>query len=148
VIPTGPQTAPAAIRRLNLGRSQLAGGRIAGAKTSFEGAAAAEPTFAEPLVELAALAMEEGDQALADDTLGKAAAIDAASPHVAREKVRFEFLRGSLDAAAACDTLAPLTGKDPIAAAYCNAMKAEADKAQAAAAMTKARREGGPKPTP
>lgn len=146
VIPTGPQAAPAAIRRLNLGKSQLAGGRIAGAKASFEEAAAADPTFVEPLVELAALAMEEGEPARADDTLGKAAAIDAASPHVAREKVRFEFLRGSLDAAAACAQLTPLADRDPVAAAYCSTMKAEADKAQVAAAMTKARREGGSKP--
>lgn len=148
VLPAGPQAAPAAIRRLNLGRSQFAGGRVAGAKASFLAAIDADPTFADPLVELAALALDEGDLAQAESLLGKAVALDAANRLAARERLRLQFLRGSLDPAAVCEQLRTLAGKDAVAAAYCGAVEAGTDTTQAAGVMTKARREGRRTPQP
>jgi peroxiredoxin len=93
--------APAAIRRLQFGRTQLAGGRIPGARSSFEAAAAADPAFADPLVELAALAIDDGDMAKAQELMDKAAGLDKDNALARVEMARLRFVQGRGDEARA-----------------------------------------------
>lgn len=131
------RAAPAAARRLHFGRTQLAGGRVAAARSSFEAAAAADPAFADPLIELAALAMDEGDAAGARQLLDKAAGLEKDNAFAAVEAARLEFVLGrAAEAAAALETLA---GRSALAAAYLGFVRT--GDADAARRMTEYRRE-------
>jgi peroxiredoxin len=110
------RAAPPAIRRLQLGRTQLAGGRIAAARSSFESAAAADASFADPLAELAALALDEGDQTAAQTWLDKAIAIEASNVPARLELARLQVLRGEVGPAR--KALEALTSDDPLLPAY------------------------------
>jgi peroxiredoxin len=136
--PAGPavRAAPAAIRRLLFGRAQLAGGRVTAARSSFELAVQADPAFADPVVELAALAIDDGDAAG-----DKALAIEKGSPDAQIEAARLMFVQGqSAEAAAALEALA---GHDPLAEAYLGLLRLGA--ADAAQRMTQYRRENASK---
>jgi len=110
---------PAALRRLQLGRLQLQQGHADAARSSFELASQADARFADPLVELAALAIDASDRAAARELLDRAAAIDAGSAAVRRERARLS----AIDAPAAPphaeaqDALAALAQRDDAAAA-------------------------------
>lgn len=111
---------PAALRRLQLGRLQLQQGHADAARSSFELASQADARFADPLVELAALAIDAADRASARELLDRAAAIDARSGAVRRERARLS----AIDASAAArplpeaqDALADLSKRDDAAAA-------------------------------
>ena len=84
--------APAALRRLQLGRLQLQQGHADAARSSFELAAKADGTFADPLVELAALALDAADRAAARDLLDRAAAVDPNNRALHRERARLAAL--------------------------------------------------------
>ncbi|HMF94756.1 MAG TPA: redoxin domain-containing protein [Vicinamibacterales bacterium] len=88
VAPRPAVAAPAAVRRLQLGRLQLQQGHADAARSSFELAAKADPTFADPLVELAALALDGGDLSAARDLLDRAAALDQQNGAMRRERAR------------------------------------------------------------
>jgi tetratricopeptide (TPR) repeat protein len=107
---------PAAIRRLQMARVQLAGGRVAAARSSFEAAAEADPAFADPVAELAALALDDGDATAAKVLLDKALALDKTSVCARLELGRLQLVQGQ--AAEARKTLAELVGDDPLIQAY------------------------------
>ena len=141
--PAGPtvRAAPAAHRRLLFGRAQLAGGRVTAARSSFEAAAAADPAFADPLVELAALAIDEGNAAAAKEWLDKALAVDKTGAYVQTEAARLQFVAGrTAEAIAALEALAP---REPLADAYLGFAKAGGE--GAARRMTDYRREAASK---
>lgn len=87
-----PQAAPAALRRLQLGRMQLAGGRAANARATFEAAVEADPKFPDPLVELAALALDDSDLPRARGLLDRALALDLAHRAAITERARLRFV--------------------------------------------------------
>lgn len=113
-----PTAAPAAIRRLQLGRVQLSRGDVGPARESFETAVKADPAFVDPIVELAALALDEHDLTAAREAFERAASLDKAHPALRRERARLLVIeQRSADARAALAELA--TGSaDPVAAAY------------------------------
>jgi tetratricopeptide (TPR) repeat protein len=139
------RAAPAAVRRLLFGRAQLAGGRVTAARRSFESAAAADPAFADPLAELGALAIDEGDAAAATALLDKALAIDKDNVAARVEAARLQFQQGqTAEATAALDVLAP---RDPLAGAYLGFARLAAGQADlAAAAFAKVIAGGWPDP--
>jgi len=117
-----PVIVPAALRRLQLGRLQLQQGHAEAARSSFELAAKADPTFPDPVVELAALALDASDRQSAVALLERAAALDERNGAMRRERAR-------LAAVDAADTSSPLgtrtalfadlaTDDDAVAAAY------------------------------
>lgn len=137
------KAAPAAIRRLQLGRLQLQQGHVEPARSSFEVAVKADATFPDPLVELAALAIDSSDEASARDLLDRAAALDAQHAGMRRERARLAILNGSTaserDARAALDDLAS-NRKDAAAAAYLGYLLwAGGETAGAAAAFDRAK---------
>ncbi len=137
-----PVVAPAALRRLQLGRLQLQQGHADAARSSFELAAKADGTFAEPLVELAALALDASDRASARDLLERAAALDQRNGAVRRERARLAVLDAA-DGAPASDlrtAFADLaTEEDAVAAGYLGyALWASGDAARADAAFRRA----------
>ena len=115
-----PVVAPAAQRRLQLGRLQLQQGHADAARSSFELAAEADGTFADPLIELAALALDASDRAAARDLLARAAAVDQRSAAVRRERARLAVLDAAdsvpADLRTAFADLA--TDEDAVAAGY------------------------------
>ena len=139
---------PAAIRRLQFGRLQLAQGRVAPARSSFETAAEADRTFPDPLVELAALAIDELDGTQARELLDRAAALDPEHRGVGRERARMLLLlehRG-VEAQTLLRALAG-NGSDPVAAAYLGyALQVEGDVKGAQAAFDRATAIGGVDP--
>ena len=137
--PAGPtvRAAPAAVRRLLFGRAQLAGGRVTAARSSFESAAEADPAFADPLVELAALAIDDGDAAAARVLLEKALAIEKDSAFAQTEAARLQFVGGQT--AEATTALEALSARDPLAEAYLGFARLGAG--EAAGRMTQYRRE-------
>ena len=116
--PAGPtvRAAPAAVRRLLFGRAQLAGGRLAAARSSFEAAAAADAAFVDPLVELAAIDVDEGRLTEARAWLDKAQTLDAAYGGIRVERARLRFVEG--DTTGAVTTLAAESPADALAQAY------------------------------
>jgi peroxiredoxin len=117
---SAPKIAPAALRRLQLGRLQLQQGHVEPARSSFEVAVEADQGFADPLVELAALAVDASDYTTASSLLDRAAAIDARHVAMRRERARLAALDGPDarlgDAQLALTELAG--GGDAAAAAY------------------------------
>jgi len=113
--------APAALRRLQLGRLQLQQGHADAARSSFELAARADATFADPLVELAALALDGDDRVGARDLLDRAATLDQKNAAMRRERARL----AALDATDVHSTADPRTAftdlgtrEDAVAAGY------------------------------
>jgi tetratricopeptide (TPR) repeat protein len=134
--------APAALRRLQLGRLQLQQGHADAARSSFELAAKADGTFADPLVELAALALDASDRVAARDLLERAATLDARSAAMQRERARLAVLDGA-DSASAADLRMPFadlaTDDDAVAAGYLGyVLWASGDAARADAAFRRA----------
>ena len=105
--PSAPLKAlPAAIRRVQLGRLQLAQGHEAPAQRSFEEASKADQAFPDPMVELAALALDLRDVAAARDLLDRAARLSASHVGVQRERARLAVVNGDVSSArAALDEL-------------------------------------------
>lgn len=135
-----PIASPTALRRHRMGRLQLAGGRSEQARASFEAAAKADPAFVDPLVELAALALDDGDLASARRWLDKAAALVAEDGAVVRERVRLGFLAGDLSGEAAALQLRMLSARDRIAAAYAALLIDGRARAEVGTEMARARR--------
>jgi peroxiredoxin len=135
-----PAFAPAALRRLQLGRLQLSQGHVASARSSFETAITADETFPDPIVELAALALDSGDAAAARPLLDRAAVLQAEHIGVQRERARLLAIEARVhEAQAALDRLTA-TNADAIAAAYLGyLLQAAGDSARAAAAFDKAK---------
>ena len=132
--------APAALRRLQLGRLQLAQGHAASARSSFETAIKADETFPDPIVELAALALDSGDAAAARELLDRASALQARHVGVRRERARLAALETRV--AEAETALDELTGSeaDATAAAYLGyLLQAAGDRTRAAAAFDRAK---------
>jgi tetratricopeptide (TPR) repeat protein len=141
------KAAPAAIRRLQFGRLQLAQGRVAPARSSFETAARADRTFPDPLVELAAIAIDELNGSHARELLDRAAALDP--DHAAARRERARLLLVQERAAEAHSLLRALAanGSDPVAAAYLGyALQAAGDLKGAQAAFERAQAVGGDDP--
>jgi Tfp pilus assembly protein PilF len=134
------RAAPAALRRLQLGRTQLAGGRIAAARSSFESAVAADPSFADPLAELAALALDDGDLAAGRVLIDKALAIDPANVPARLELARAQVLRN--DVAGARKTLEAIGSEDPLVQAYLGCVLLADGQVQAARAAFAGRSRG------
>ena len=131
---------PAALRRLQLGRLQLAQGHAASARSSFETAIKADETFPDPIVELAALALDSGDAAAARELLDRAAALQARHVGVRRERARLAALETRV--AEAETTLDELTASeaDATAAAYLGyLLHAAGDRTRAATAFDRAK---------
>lgn len=141
-----PKGAPAALRWLQLGRQELSGGRDASARAAFERAVNADPALADPVIELAALALDTGDTAGAKWLLDRAVAIEADAPAALRERARLDALEGRTNQAVA--TLKPLAGmaRDPVACEYLGLLLRETAP-DAAAAFACAARAGGPDET-
>jgi len=139
--------APAALRRLQLGRLQLAQGHAASARSSFETAIKADETFPDPIVELAALALDSGDAAAARPLLDRAALLQADHIGMRRERARLLAIDARLqEAHAALDTLTA-TNADAIAVAYLGyLLQAAGDAARAADAFDKAKTLSGVDP--
>ncbi|HKB13905.1 MAG TPA: TlpA disulfide reductase family protein [Vicinamibacterales bacterium] len=145
-----PVVAPAALRRLQLGRLQLQQGHADAARSSFELAAKADGTFPDPLVELAALALDMSDGTGARGLLDRAAALDQRNSAVRRERARL----AAVDAPAAASTaeaetaLADLaTHDDAVAAGYLGFLLwASGDHARADRAFEQARQISGVDP--
>ena len=109
---------PAALRRLQLGRLQLQQGHADAARSSFELAVQADAHFADPLVELAALAIDSADRAAARELLDRAAAVDQRNAAMQRERARLTAIEAAprpLEAAEAA--LTDLARRDDAAAA-------------------------------
>jgi len=145
-----PVVAPAALRRLQLGRLQLQQGHADPARSSFELAAKADGTFADPLVELAALALDASDRVSARDLLERAAALDTRSAAMRRERARLAVLDAA-DSASAADlrtAFADLaTDEDAVAAGYLGyVLWASGDAARADAAFRRAHEISGVDP--
>jgi tetratricopeptide (TPR) repeat protein len=140
--PRSPAVAPAALRRLQLGRLQLQQGHADAARSSFELAAKADGAFADPLVELAALALDAADRSAARDLLDRAAAIDRSHGAMRRERARLATLDAAADSPAteARTALADLaTHQDAAAAGYLGYLLwASGDAARADAAFQQA----------
>jgi peroxiredoxin/Tfp pilus assembly protein PilF len=135
-----PAVEPAALRRLQLGRLQLAQGRADSARSSFETAIKADETFPDPIVELAALALDSGEAAAARELLDRAAALQAGHVGVRRERARLAALETRV--AEAETTLDEVTASeaDATAAAYLGyLMQAAGDSRRAAAAFERAK---------
>jgi Tfp pilus assembly protein PilF len=101
---------------LLFGRAQLAGGRVAAARSSFEAAAAADPAYADPLVELAALEIDEGKADAAKACLDRALALEPDGTRAQAEAARLLFVAGKTSEA--ITALEPLAGREPLAAGY------------------------------
>jgi len=134
------EVAPAALRRLQLGRLQLAQGHEEPARSSFETAIKADETFADPIVELAALALDSSDAVAARELLDRAAALQAGHIGLRRERARLAALETRVaEAQAALDELTT-SSTDAIAAAYLGyLLQAAGDNRRAAAAFDRAR---------
>lgn len=113
-----PVAAPAAIRRLQLGRVQLSHGHVGPARESFETAVEADPAFVDPIVELAALALDEHDLAGAREAFERAASLDPAHHALRRERARLLLIEQRAADATAVLTELAAGGTDPVAAAY------------------------------
>lgn len=112
------KAAPAALRRVQLGRLQLSQGHEAPARSSFEEAVKADATFADPLVELAALALDSNDFGAARELLDRAAALDAGHIGLQRERARLAALTGQVASAKAALEALIAQGGDSTTAAY------------------------------
>ncbi len=142
-----PRAAPAALRRLQLGRLQLAGGRDAAARASFEAAAAADPNFADPIVELAALALDEGDLPRARGLLDRALATDATHRAASSERARLRVVENDPDEAQRLLENLTSSAPDPLALGYLGfVLHAGRHFEAAAVAFDRAREAGGPDP--
>jgi len=144
---TLPNVAPAALRRVQLGRLQLAQGHEEPARSSFEEASKADETFPDPLVELASLALDADDFAAARALLDRAAARRDGDMGVQRERARLAALNGQRAEARA--TLERLTenGGDAAAVAYLGyLLQADGDRGRADAAFDRAKAISGVDP--
>jgi thioredoxin-like negative regulator of GroEL len=140
--PTDRQkAAPAAIRRLQFGRMQLSQGRVEPARRSFEAAVEADASFADPLVELAALALDDRDVPGARALLDRAATLEKGSIAVRRERARLQIIEQGRAAGIGALKEIASTNQDPIAAAYLRFVEGTGDVDAAARAMTAYRRE-------
>jgi len=150
VAPASPVVAPAALRRLQLGRLQLQQGHADAARSSFELAVKADGTFADPLIELAALALDSSDAGAARDLLDRAAALDQRNGAIRRERARLAALDPAADASVA-DARTALTDlathEDAAAAGYLGYLLwAAGDLARADAAFQQALKFSGVDP--
>ena len=136
---TLPKVAPAALRRVQLGRLQLAQGHEEPARSSFEEASKADETFPDPLVELASLALDANDLATARGLLDRAAARRDGDVGVQRERARLAALNGQrAEARAALERLA-VNDADAAAVAYLGyLLQADGDRGRADAAFDRA----------
>ncbi len=141
---TTPAAAPAALRRLQLGRSALSRDRVDTARSSFEAAAAADPAFVDPIVELAALALDDGDVARAGALLDRAQSLRPDDAAARRERGRAVAIEGRpTDAVAALEPLAASV-PDPVTFAYLGFLHRAAGRHEAAdAAFGRAVQSGG-----
>ena len=140
--PAGPtvRAAPAAVRRLLFGRAQLAGGRVTAARSSFETAAAADAGFADPVVELAALALDEENVPRARAMLDKALALEKDHALARVELARAQFLQGQVgEAQQALEAI----GANPLALAYLGFVLLAGEKTEEASAVFRRVVEGG-----
>lgn len=130
----------AALRRLQLGRFQLSRGQEAPARLSFEEARKADEAFADPLVELAALALDTNNPGSARGLLDRAAALDGDHAGVRRERARLALLEGrTAEAERALRDLSS-NGGDSAAVAYLGyLLQSGGDRARAEAAFDRAR---------
>jgi tetratricopeptide (TPR) repeat protein len=131
---------PAAQRRLQLGRLQLAQGHAAAARSSFETAIKADATFPDPIVELAALALDSGEAVAARELLDRAAALQAGHVGVRRERARLAALETRVAEAETTLDEMTVSGADATAAAYlAYLLQAAGDSTRAAAAFERAK---------
>jgi tetratricopeptide (TPR) repeat protein len=141
------KAAPAALRRLQFGRLQLAQGRVAPARSSFETAAGADRTFPDPLVELAAIAIDELNGSHARQLLDRAAALDPGHPAARRERARLLLVEQRGAEAHTLLLALAANGSDPVAAAYLGyALQVTGDHEGARAAFERAKAIGGEDP--
>lgn len=138
-----PKGVPRALRWLQLGRLELSGGRDDAARAAFERSAAIDPALADPLIELAALALDGDDTAGAKVLLDRVAAIEANAPAALRERARLDALEGRTDQAIAKLKLLAGTPRDPVACGYLALLLREGS-AEAAAAFACAAQIGVP----
>jgi Tfp pilus assembly protein PilF len=144
---TASPAAPAALRRLQLGRLQLAQGHEGPARSSFEDAVKADATFADPLIELASLALDEGDVVVAREFLDRAAVLRADHAGVQRERARLAALSGQVARAQAALEQLTATGADSASSAYLGyLLQAGGDSGRAAAAFDQAKAISGVDP--
>jgi peroxiredoxin len=142
-----PKAAPAAIRRLQLGRLQLQQGHVEPARSSFEESIKADAAFSDPLVELAALALDANDAAGARSLLDRAAAVHAGDPGVQRERARLAALDGQLVEARTALEQLTASGGGSIASAYLGyLLHAAGDRAKADTALDRAKEMSGVDP--
>jgi thioredoxin-like negative regulator of GroEL len=129
-----PRAAAPAIRRLQLGRTQLGQGRVEAARASFERASQADADFPDPIVELVALAVDDEDVGRARALLKQAGALAPTDSGVRREGARLQAIEGR--AADARAGLADLEkeGADALTSAYLAYMLHAAGETEAAAA--------------
>jgi peroxiredoxin/Flp pilus assembly protein TadD len=141
------KVAPAALRRVQLGRLQLSQGHEAPARSSFEEAVKADATFPDPLVELAALALDSNDFHLARQLLDRAAALDAGHIGVQRERARLAALTGQIGPAQAALEQLIAKGGDSTTAAYLGyLLQAAGDDQRATTAFDRAKEISGVDP--
>ncbi|HEV3486267.1 MAG TPA: tetratricopeptide repeat protein, partial [Vicinamibacterales bacterium] len=146
---TGPRIASAALRRLQLGRFQLSRGQDGPARESFEQARKADETFADPLVELAALALDANDVATARGFLERALRLSADHSGARRERARLQLLEGNRDEAERALQDLAVNGGDSAAVAYLGyLLQARGDRARAEGAFDRAKTLSGIDPRP
>jgi tetratricopeptide (TPR) repeat protein len=138
------KAAPAALRRVQLGRLQLSQGHEAPARSSFEEAVKADATFPDPLVELAALALDSNDFRAARALLDRAAALDAGHIGVQREGARLAALTGQIASAETALEALIAKGGDSTTAAYLGyLLQADGDNRRAMTAFDRAQEISG-----
>jgi peroxiredoxin len=107
-----------ALRKLQAGRLELANRRVEAARATFAALVESEPSFVEPIVELAALAIDDRDLTDADRLLARAFALQPDHGEATREQARARFVGGqTADAVAALQRICAL-GDDPLADGY------------------------------
>jgi peroxiredoxin len=107
-----------ALRKLQAGRLELANRRVEAARATFGALVESEPSFVEPVVELAALAIDDRDLIQADRLLARAFALQPDHAAATREQTRARFVGGqTADAVAALQRICA-RGDDPLADGY------------------------------
>jgi tetratricopeptide (TPR) repeat protein len=141
------KAAPAALRRVQLGRLQLSQGHEAPARSSFEEAVKADATFPDPLVELAALALDSNDFRTARELLERAGALEPGHVGVQRERARLAALTGQIGQARTALEELIAKGGDSTTAAYLGyLLQAAGDDPRAMTAFDRAKEISGVDP--
>lgn len=141
-----PAVPAAALRKLQAGRVEVANRRVEAAKATFSALAEADPSFVEPIVELAAIAIDERDAARADGLLTRALGLQPDHGGANRERARALFIAGNpAEAEAALQKIS--RGTDPVADAYLGfLLSGRGRTVEAAAAFEHAKAAGGADP--